>query len=222
MFSNKDYHKKTIIFPSWYIFGWVFTTHYKDKRMLNWKWKALPKAPTTACEMILSWLFIWRPFTDQRNIFNGGMSRDSSISISDRNNVHSRKEAGTLVFRRNQPFPVAKPYCSCLTGILNMQTVTKPALHDCDARNGVSPAEQNAVVILHPLRPRNGGCERERRFRSGRPADVSIMSSHREKLSCMSPDISQLPASLLCGGLPTPTSRSIMAELDGLSSPPRS
>lgn len=103
-----------------------------------------------------------------------------------------------------------------------MQTVTKPALHDCGARNGVSLAEQNAVVILHPLGPRNGGCERERGCRRGRSADVSVMSSHREKLSSVSPSISQLPASLMCGGLPAPTSGSIMAELDGVSSPPRS
>lgn len=103
-----------------------------------------------------------------------------------------------------------------------MQTVTKPALHNCGARNGVSLAEQNAAVILHPLWPRNGGRERERGCRRERSTDVSVMSSHREKLSSVSPSISQLPASLIGGVLPAAVSGSTMAELDGLSSPNRS
>ena len=99
-----------------------------------------------------------------------------------------------------------------------MQTVTKPELYDYGACNGVSLAEQNAAVILYPLQPRNGTHERERIGRRQKSADVSVMNSHKEKLSSVSPSISQLPLIVTNGGLPPPSLGSTRAALESLSS----
>lgn len=98
-----------------------------------------------------------------------------------------------------------------------MPTASKSELYDYGACNGVSLVEQNATVILYPLQPRNGTHEKERVCRKQKSADVSVMNSHKEKLSSVSPSISQLPRIVTNGSLPPPSPGSTRVELESLS-----
>lgn len=69
-------------------------------------------------------------------------------------------------------------------------------------RNGVSLAEQNVAVILHPLHPRNRGYERKRVCR--REAEVCMCfcnEPHKEKFLCLLP-LASCTASLTNRGPP--------------------
>ena len=92
-----------------------------------------------------------------------------------------------------------------------MQTVTKPELYNCGACNKVSLAEQNAAVILHPLQPRNGRCERERK-----EGEVCRYPTKKNSALCFCPFIS-CTAPLTNGEPPPPFPGGTRVEPDGLS-----